>query len=374
MADPAQNPAQKAALYYPYIHIRSEHWLKATLLYAPVVKRIVPADYAPEDQPNIRKYTNIKGPDGELLQPVPAYSPAADLAQQNLRAKIEKNLKTIKRKFGQSRAPVPDEYWIHDAKFNGNLLAYLAEHQLAWSSQDPHGQGHRKWFALHPVLGSAVMTTLGLGIAGEKHYDIVTNSDAFHETLLATNEDQIFDTLLRSGAEPKAIIGKTQARRDLGQLVITLTGVNYEALRPEDIPELQASDHFQEFRKLIRARASSIDVEEDSSEYPGRLESEAQDIVDAWHATRGSLSKGLRDALFAEGCALTVDALKQHLKHVSPTATDLAVAGGVAVGRILLKGWQARKAQRQGPYAYLTKIVEVQNRFLQMSFPLGLER
>jgi hypothetical protein len=214
----------------------------------------------------------------------------------------------------------------------------------------------------------------GLGIAGEKHYDIVTNSDAFHETLLATNEDQIFDTLLRSGAEPKAIIGKTQARRDLGQLVITLTGVNYEALRPEDIPELQASDHFQEFRKLIRARASSIDVEEDSSEYPGRLESEAQDIVDAWHATRGSLSKGLRDALFAEGCALTVDALKQHLKHVSPTATDLAVAGGVAVGRILLKGWQARKAQRQGPYAYLTKIVEVQNRFLQMSFPLGLER
>jgi hypothetical protein len=161
MADPAQNPAQKAALYYPYIHIRSEHWLKATLLYAPVVKRIVPADYAPEDQPNIRKYTNIKGPDGELLQPVPAYSPAADLAQQNLRAKIEKNLKTIKRKFGQSRAPVPDEYWIHDAKFNGNLLAYLAEHQLAWSSQDPHGQGHRKWFALHPVLGSAVMTTLG---------------------------------------------------------------------------------------------------------------------------------------------------------------------------------------------------------------------
>jgi hypothetical protein len=33
--DPAHNPLQRAALYYPYIHIRSEHWLKATLLCAP---------------------------------------------------------------------------------------------------------------------------------------------------------------------------------------------------------------------------------------------------------------------------------------------------------------------------------------------------
>ena len=34
------------ALYYPYIHIRSENWLKATLLCVPAVKRIVPENYA----------------------------------------------------------------------------------------------------------------------------------------------------------------------------------------------------------------------------------------------------------------------------------------------------------------------------------------
>jgi hypothetical protein len=160
---------------------------------------------------------------------VPADSPAADLAQQNLLRKIKKNLKTIKRKFDRDRAPVRDEYWIQDAKFNGKLLAYLVNNQLAWSSEDPAGQDHRKWFALHPVLGSAVMTTLGLGIAGDQHYDIVTNSDAFHETLLAAKEDQIFDRLLHAGAVHKPAIGKTQARHVLGQLVITLTGVNYEA-------------------------------------------------------------------------------------------------------------------------------------------------
>jgi hypothetical protein len=45
MSDPLQRPA----LYYPYIHIRSEHWLKATLLCAPAVKRIVPDGYEPGD-------------------------------------------------------------------------------------------------------------------------------------------------------------------------------------------------------------------------------------------------------------------------------------------------------------------------------------
>src|SRR5579884_858666 len=58
-ADGMPHPLQRAALYYPYIHIRSEHWLKATLLCAPVVKRIVPDGYVPEDQANIRKYAGI---------------------------------------------------------------------------------------------------------------------------------------------------------------------------------------------------------------------------------------------------------------------------------------------------------------------------
>ena len=32
------------ALYYPDIHIRNEHWLKATLLFAPTVNAFVPRD------------------------------------------------------------------------------------------------------------------------------------------------------------------------------------------------------------------------------------------------------------------------------------------------------------------------------------------
>ena len=52
------------ALYYPYIHIRSENWLKATLLCVPAVKRIVPSNYAPEDDAAIIPYVTISGPNG----------------------------------------------------------------------------------------------------------------------------------------------------------------------------------------------------------------------------------------------------------------------------------------------------------------------
>ena len=169
------NSIERPALYYPYIHIRSEHWLKATLLCAPAVKRIVPEGYTPEDLPSIVKYTEVEGANGPLLQTVPAASRAADDAQRRLLAKIREHEKDIHRKYQRSKAPSPDQYWIHDAKFNQELLQYLVEHDLAWQSSDPNGYGHRTWYALHPTLGSAIMTTLGLGIAREQNYDIDVN-------------------------------------------------------------------------------------------------------------------------------------------------------------------------------------------------------
>src|SRR6185312_5486596 len=250
---------ERAALYYPYIHIRSEDWLKATLLCMPVVKRIVPSDYEPEDEPLIRAYTEIKGPFGPLLQSVPAWSSAAYQAQERLIALLKENEDRFTKRFGRANSPVPDAYWIHDAKFSEKLLSYLRDKSLAWPSKHSNAYGSRRWFALHPTLGSAVMSTLGLSIAGEQHYDIVTDAGEFHEGLLASTEDQIFATLLSKDAQP-GLRTTDQARRDLAQIVITLTGLNYRALRPESIAALQASEHFQRFQQLIRTQAHAIDV------------------------------------------------------------------------------------------------------------------
>jgi hypothetical protein len=361
----------RAALYYPYVHIRTEHWLKATLLFFPAVKRIVPETYTPEDLPSIIKYTEIEGRAGPLLQAVPSFSSAARAAQSRLLRKLEEHEEEITGKYSRSSAPIPDQYWIHDAKFNHKLLAYLCARQLAWKSFHSEGYGNRNWFALHPVLGRAVMTTLGLSIAREEHYDIVTESGEFHEALLANQEQEVFEVLLKNeatAAKPTAV----QAGTDLSQLVITLAGVNYRALRPEDIPELHSSKHFSRFQHLIRKKAREITINDDPDAYVSALKEEANEIVEAWHATRGDLRKDLADTLFQQGITLAGTSAKALFK--APDSTDLAMAGSIAVAQLIYKGLRiVQKHQQARPYQYLTEITESQDKFLRLTYPLGLD-
>jgi hypothetical protein len=361
----------RPALYYPYIHIRSEHWLKATLLCVPVVKRIVPKEYPPEDLPHIVKYTKITGPSGALLQAVPSFSPAALEAQALLLARLREHEAEIRQKYQRRHAPRRDSYRIHEAKLYDELLHYLIKKKLAWQSAYSHAYGHRTWYAMHPRLGSAVMTTLGLSIAREQRYDIVTPSTRFHEMLLTSRQDAVFDTLL-STQEPNPAPTPAQARHDLGQLAITLTGVNYQALRPEDIPELQSSEHFHKFQDLIRTTAQRIDREDDARPYEQQLRCEAKKIIDAWHEAKRGLSRELKNALFEDGLMLSSEVLKGLL--TGPQKTNLVIAGGVAIALVTRRVLRFRKKMKQGDqYHYLTRIVRKQNDFLRISFPLGLE-
>lgn len=363
---------QRPALYYPYIHVRSEHWLKATLLCVPVVKRIVPDSYLPEDDPRILKYVETIGPYGPLLQAVPAMSEEADKAQHWLLTKLREHAHEIQQRYDRAHAPIPDEYWIHDAKFNQALLQHLLDHDLAWPSSHSRPYGHRSWYALHPVLGSAVMTTLGLSIAREQHYDIVTADGEFHEALLGTDEDGIFDSLL-AGRQPNTRPSRSDARRDLAQLVITLTGVNFEALRPEDIPELQSSKKFREFQRLLRSSAQFVDEDLNGDEYRAHLEEEAQHIVSAWRETEGDLSRALRDVLFVVGLKASSDVLSG-LAEGSDVKQKLYAAGGMAVALLVREAMKVRRRSQTDPYQYLTEIVQAQHEQLRLTLPLGIEK
>lgn len=364
---------ERPALYYPYIHIRSEHWLKATLLCVPSVKRIVPEAYTPEDPPSILKYSQITGPNGALLQPVLASSAGANEAQRRLLVSLRDHEQEIEGQYQRVSVRGPDKYWLHAAKFNDEVLHYLVERGLAWHSDNPSGYGHRTWYALHPVLGSAIMTTLGLSIAREECYDIVTESTKFHETLLATKEDAVFDALLNRN-QPTVGPTREQVRHDLGQFVISLSGVNYEALRPEDIPELQGSKHFGKFQHLIRETVQRIDREEAPEEYEAQLKSAASDIIEAWHNTKSDLSRDIRDALFDGAKLLSGEALNAAL-GTGRGLHPLTIVGGLAVGLLYKRGKRfIESRQATSPYHYLTQIRKAENESLRLTFPLGLER
>ncbi len=151
---------ERAALYYPYIHIRSEHWLKATLLNFPKVYRMVPiGNYFPEDEDNIKAYTA-----GDLLDDIDTSCAPARDAQRELLAKLthrehEKKLLKRYKRVTKRRAP-REKYLIHAEKLDVNLKRYLLGNKLAWPDSDLQAKGHRNWLGLDANLGSAVMSTL----------------------------------------------------------------------------------------------------------------------------------------------------------------------------------------------------------------------
>jgi hypothetical protein len=356
---------ERPVLYYPYVHIRSEHWLKATLLCVPAVKRIVPHDYTPEDDEKILKYTEIKGPAGPLLQGVPSASAASFGAQELLLGKLREHADAIQGRFARPNAPTVDEYWIHIAKFNDYLLDYLIEHQLAWPSHHSLAYGNRSWYALHPVLGSAVMTILGLSIAREQEYDIVTESGAFHEALLASSEEAVIDALLENKSPA---VQANQIEYDLSQLVIT-AAVNFQALQPEDIPELHASKRFRTFQHLIRAAAERV-YPTDEEAYNKQLKQQAEEIIEAWQSAQREISARLRE-LFFQGLALSARAFKL---AKGGDFNDVASIGPTAVGFVRNVRALFDYARHRGPYHFLTEVRNAEQDFLRMTFPLGLER
>jgi hypothetical protein len=361
-------PPVQTALYYPYIHIRSEHWLKATLLCVPVVKRIVPETYTPEDRQEIVRYTKIEGPHGHLLQTVSSYSPAADEAQHRLLERLRQHEDEIVAQFTRARAPVPDEYWVHDAKFNGSMIEYLRSKDLAWSSEHDRAFGHRNWYALHPRLGSALMTTLGLSIAREQRLDIVTDSGEYHEALIANREDAIFEALLAraDASNPEGL----ERRRQVAEMVIALSGINLKALRPEDLPELHASPSFQVFQDQLRKAAAAVESTNNPEAFRNQLEREAGALVEAWNGTRFELAREVKEAVpdVAKPLAAGLGGML-----LGAAVNPVVVGVGAAVG-LLFRTVKAIRQLPEGQRQFLTHVERQQDDAIRLQFPLGLER
>jgi len=355
------------ALYYPYIHIRSESWLKATLLCVPAVKRIVPDHYTPEDDAAIMPYVRISGPNGPLLQAVPAATNGAMAAQGRLLSAFQANEAAIVERYSREKSPTPDEYWVHDAKFNYELLAFLESRNLAWRSQHSRPFGSRSWYALHPKLGSAVMTALGLSIARDEELDIVTDSGAYHEALLTSDEGSIIDALLRDA--PPHAAGPLDRQQALGELVFALSGINLKAIRPEHIPELQSTPGFREFQDALRRAAAAVDPLSSPKSYQEQLQREAAAIVKAWRDTQVSLVSELKSVLPEQAKGVAPPLITALLTGVG--ANPIVVGVGVGVGLFTHAARIGRRALRSRNQ-FLSRVEGHQDEFLRFQFPLGL--
>ncbi len=173
---------QKPALYFPYVHIRNDEWLKAAALYWPSVRRLVPEGYAKRDTVTERVFADA----GVVLDEEPR--DLLDMSTWDLGQALSDNAERLVDHFSVERArsdwngkrwadadgqdwELPALGWIHVTKFPHGVAEALADKGLA-----VRGLEHKeKWLGLHPTLAGAYMTALAAQLSAECHFEPLTD-------------------------------------------------------------------------------------------------------------------------------------------------------------------------------------------------------
>lgn len=371
---------ERPALYYPFIHIHNENWLKATLLCFKQVRRIVPNSYTTRDHATIKPYLSLEGPKGRpLIDRADIYAPEVNAAQRELKTKIKSQLDEIKRKFRKVNTPAeyqagPTSFQIHRHKLleGGNergLAEFLEKHGLAWRSTSSKDENKQQWLTMHPRLGSAVMSTLALAVEKNEGLHIVTPSVLAYNTLLANREDQVFNTLLEIPAKrKKEDLGKTVD--ELTHVVIT-TGFDLRRLKPDDIKNLLNDGcDLQRFRSAAASFAKLILPKMGKKQRRRRVQEQADAILEQWQDYRRLLPSSIRrsfrqatvEKIAEKASDKVVAGLIGGASGAVVTHSVLTAVPGFAVSLLVVSGIKAYRERRDHPLRFLNRIQKATDR------------
>jgi hypothetical protein len=90
---------EREGLFYPYVHIRDEEWLKKTLIVFPSLVRMIADDFTPDDSVFVRSLVNGNDHQKPLLRRAKLDTPNVETAMNSLRSLIENDLKSDKEAF-----------------------------------------------------------------------------------------------------------------------------------------------------------------------------------------------------------------------------------------------------------------------------------
>ena len=289
-SSPGPDPQSRYGLYYPYIHIRDENWLKGTILAFQQVRRLVPHSFTIKDQAITRAYAALEGPAGHLLEPLQVDGPEIRSTQEWLRGKMEARIDELKaRRYTEGDVPEelqggPEAFEMHAGKFlDEKLLEFMLSQHLGWYSREPSEPDSLNWITMHPKVGAAMMSVLALTAARVKGLSVVTPLGDAHHELLASREEDVFERLLEVPLPPASGQSANVTVEELSQVVITM-GFDLTRLTPKQICELlkQGKD-LRKFRAAAANFAGRIPAGLDGAERRKRLRQEAQAVLDEWH-------------------------------------------------------------------------------------------
>jgi hypothetical protein len=207
---------QRPALYFPFIHVRDDDWLKTAALYWPSVRRLVPRGYPKHDSPAAQTFFDA----AILRDEVPdRLIDATGQARELLRI-LRQNADLLIRDYSIGRAyedwdgrvwsthrgheREPQLGWIHVTKFPPHVVDYLSSKGLA-----RHGRAEPRdpWIGLHPVLAGAYMTVLARRLSEQVHFEPLTDQV---DLRLATPSNDV-------QAAMNLLLGRRHARQEANE-------------------------------------------------------------------------------------------------------------------------------------------------------------
>ncbi len=360
------DPVSRYALYYPYIHIRDENWLKGTILAFQKARRIVPNRFTVKDQAITRAYATLEGPAGQLLESLVVDAPEVRLTQEWLRKKISERIDELTSQYTEDKlAPElqsgPQAFEMHTGKFlDQELLELLKSKNLAWYSREPEEPDSYNWVTMHPKVGAAMMSVLALAVARIKGLSVVTPSGEAHQQLLANQEEEVFEKLLEIPLPTGASAANDVTVEELSHVVITM-GFDLTRLSAEQICELlKEGKDLRSFRATVANFAGRIPVGLDSAEKRKRLRQEAQSVLDEWNGYTNKLPSFAKEAL-ADAALDKIPEKALELGLGATVATAIGALPGLVISVAVSAGVKMFR-KRDTPLRFLSRVDKVVNR------------
>ena len=324
---------------------------------------MVPEGYPVHDNETAAFFATTEGRAGRpMLGSRDLNDPFTEHARSVLLSKIKadvehRNLTTrYSRAMAAEKPGGTDAFQIHEYKMKGELVDYLKSTGLAWEPSIPE-RGGARWWAVHPDLGEAIMSTNAVALAKTRGQEIVTAYGSLHEALLGTEPEHVYDALI--GASLPGALTDTRKVNDLLRFVI-VSKLDLSKLSLEQIADFnREGEDLAALKKELLDAVADFGVAPDLEVWNDAMKERARNVVEEWGA-RESAFKAIRHLDTADA----IDEAKDYLKAVAPgvvagTATAAIISNlpGLIVGAVFASAsiWHSWKAY-QRPYRYLSRL------------------
>jgi hypothetical protein len=363
------------AMYYPYIHIRDDNWLKAAALYWPRLARLTPARFPRYDSKVAKALTDDLG---FLLNIKPPANQVNQVAKEFLDF-ILVNRDELKRRYNpdteSDHAPIWgdavremarfDAYPLHGSIDVGKMTSALRHHLVDLGLGKTVDDDRQ--VVVHPAVSAAYTLTLVDRIAKANQLAVVTDQPRLHELRGGRVGEELANTLL--GTPFNAEGGRVHAAGDVAALyavlaVKTVVPQNIETVPVKKIVKVRTKlavefDVFREHLNTLTDEFSELGQVENLTILQERL----QMLVDRdLRRPTAALERSLRQ-LGLEPASAVLGAKTLELPALAAAAASvagvpvIASQAGLVTARLIGAGAQAhskrRDARQNSPVGYL---------------------